>query len=829
MAVKLDMRRLKRFAPLFLLILLAAALLFLAAAFYSFSRWAKAPESLEAPLSALVRERLGVRLSFQEVKLIFTPFPVLELQKLHLGSPRGGVSEFTADQTRLQLRLFPLLFGRALPSGLSVRGAEGTFWGVPLERMEFKIKGLAPKRPASFKWKAGAAGSREVLKGKGDLKFQSLGENLWKDLEFRTDVSLIPLPVTEGIGKDLLKNLPKVFKDGKLTGALHLEKAGGAGSMEGHGRFQVDSAQAQTPLLTGEGIFSWNLERGTLESKHVSLKTSFGEIEGMGIYKLETREIEECRLRGQKVLLEELVRHFPALDSALPLETGFSGESKFDLTLRGTWDYLSLHANWNLTPAVLTYGKIFSKPKDFPFGFNFDFLLKGGSLLSGDFSVWIEQATVKGVLANFDLATGAGELTLLTNKFDLAGWQNLLTSFAHYEMSGGMKVLLTLKGNLTRLHETEKMVNLTLDEATILSREGRGIRDATLLLDASPLSFRIKKAHLMIGGSPLEVKTEIYDLKEHPRGTLEITSSGLDPFALIEHLKELSSSVFPRQKLFSWERIDTAMNRFLPKPILWEDFVASLKIEGEKLFLEDLKFRILEGSLKLQGQMDLPPAKPGFWFDIQLDRIGLARYFEGLGGSQKILEGNLFFKGRFHQGEGGILEEAKKSLIGEGTLLVTNGEWPALDLANPLKLLEPFQKVDLGTSRSTPFSDLRAGWHYREEKFETDDFLLRSEDFWVEGAGNLSRQGVLNSRLEVYLSKFLTEKIFQSWQALDRTEGKQLGPIPFLLVGNLVQPEARIDEGMVEPLLKAIRTRKFRKVLREPFKTSRRPTKGHPA
>jgi len=816
------MARCKRlFFPLFLIVSLAAFIL-LVGVLFSLSRWAKSPESLEAPLTALIKERLGTRLSFQEAKLIFTPFPVLELHKFHLDSPQEGVSALAAEETRLRLRFLPLVFGRVLPSGLSVRGAEGTFWGVPLERMEFKIQGLHPKRPASFKWKASAAGGQEILKGKGDLRFQSLGENLWRDLGFRTEVSLNPLSLNEGIGKDLLKDFPELSEAGKLTGVLYLEKLEGVSPVEGNGRFQADRLQTQTPLLAGEGSFSWNLEKGTLELRQASLQAPFGELEGMGTYKLETGEIEEGRLRGRKMLLEELVRYFPAFFSTLPLGAGLAGESEFDLTLRGTWDYLSLYANWNLTPAVLTYGKIFSKPKDFPMGFNFDFLLKGGSLLSGDFSVGIEGATVKGALAALDLATGKGELTLLTNKFDLTGWPRLLTSFAHYEMSGGAKALVSLKGDLTQIRETEKMINLTLEGVTILSQEGRGIRDATVLLDASPLSLRIKEARFVMGGSPLEIKTEIYDLREHPRGTLEIASPGLDPFALIEHLKELSSSFFPSEKPFSWENMGTTMKRFLPKPILWEDFLLTLRIEGEKIFLEDLKFRILEGSLNFQGQIERPPGTPSFSLDVQLDRIALARYLEGLGETGRILEGNLFFQGKF-QGEGGTREEAARSLAGQGTLLIANGEWPALDLASPLKSLEPFQKVTLGAPASTPFSDLRARWDYKEGKFETDDLLIRSEDFWIEGKGNLSKEGVLNSRLEVYLSKFLTEQAFQSWQAGDRTEGKQLGPVPFLLVGNLTRPEPRIDEEKAKPLLEAIRTRKFKRVLREPFKTS-----GHP-
>lgn len=791
---------------------------------FSFSRWAKSTDALTLPLVTLIEERSGARLSFQETKIIFTPFPLLQLRNLRLDSPLEEFTALAADQMRFPLRFFPLLFGRAVPSGVSVRGGKGLFGRIPLEGIEFKLNGLSPGRQVSFQAKANTEGGKGIVKGKGTLIFQNRGENFWKELRLQADLKCHPFSVSEIVPKDFWRVLPETLRPGSLTGFLHLEKGKGLGSLEGEGRFQMNPLQSKAPSLwRGGGNFSWNFEKGILELKRVSFKAPFGEVEAMGIYKGETGEIEEGRLRGRQLILEELVRNFPVLNSILPLGVGFSGESELDMSLWGTWDYLSLHANWNLTPSVLTYGNLFSKPKDFPLGFNFDFLLKGGSRLGGDFSVSIERTTVKGALAHFDLRTGTAELTLLTNKFDLAGWRKLLTPLADYELSGALKVLVNFKGNLTRLREAEKMVNLTLEDFTLLSKSGRGIREASLLVDSGPLSFRIKEGRFMMGGSAVQLEGEIYNLKEHPQGTFEILSPALDPFALIEHFKELNS-LFPSLKPpFGWEELEKTIGRFLPRPALWEDFLLRLEVQEKKSILQDLRFRTLEGDLSFEGEFDRSSAEPRFSLQAQLERVSLARYFEGRGEIKKILEGNLFFKGKF-QGEGSRPEEAAKTLAGEGSLLVTNGEWPSLDLAGPLQELEPFQKLSVPPSHSTPFSDLKASWHYRAGKFETNDFLIRSEDFWVEGKGNLSAEGVLNSRLEVYLSKELTQHAFDSWQARERTEGKQLGPVPFLLLGSLAEPQAKVEERESEAFLAAIRNRKFQKVLHEPFEESRQST-----
>ena len=115
--------RLKKFALLLFFFSLLGMVL-LAGVFFSFSRWAKAPQSFEAPLIALIEERLGTHLSFQEAKVVFTPFPALQLQKLRLDSPNEQVTGLAAEEVRFALRFLPLLFGRAVPSGLWVRGGE---------------------------------------------------------------------------------------------------------------------------------------------------------------------------------------------------------------------------------------------------------------------------------------------------------------------------------------------------------------------------------------------------------------------------------------------------------------------------------------------------------------------------------------------------------------------------------------------------------------------------------------------------------------------------------------------------------------------------------
>lgn len=798
------MRRIKRIS-LFLFIG------FIAVSVFALFRLIRTPEHFGAPLAAQIEERLGANLSFQEKKIVFTPFPALQIKMPRLQPVTEGFPTLTAEEARFSFQFLPLLWGRAKISGFQLRKGEGIFGGVPLRNVDFKIRGLNSKGTASFEVKASGSKGKEVLRGKGKLSFQDLPGNFWTHLGLAGDFTL----------KDLaLKNFPPSGLSGEWGGRLHLEKEKEKSVLEGQAGFELKNLHSGTSLpfsLTGEAKLLWDSAAHSVEISDVSVKTSFGELEGRGIVNAETGEMGEVRLTAHEVVLEELARHFPNLQSILPTAVGFSGPGEFDVTLQGTWDYLSLHLNVNLTPAVLNYGKIFSKPKDFPMSVNSDFLLKAGSGLSGDFSLRVGQTTIKGAIVGLDLRTGTGELTLLTNKFDLKGWETLLIPFTRYEISGSAKVLWHGKGDLGHLDKVDETLNLTLERATLLSPAGRGIRNVNALMDLSALSLRIKDTSLDLGSSPVKVEVDIYNLSESPQGTVKISSPGLDPFASLENLKMLSPFVVSETRRGTFRKIEEAVQRFFPKPVLLEGFALDLKTQQGKIGLENFDFQALDGSFHFHGETDGPSEKPNFWVEAEFDHVRLAKYFEGIGQPEQILDGNLFFKGKF-QAQGMKPQEISESLSGQGTLSITNGDWRSVDLMKAVSSLESFSDLAIFATGSTPFHDLKTSWNFAKGKFDTSDFLLLSDYLWVAGKGNLSTGGTFNSRLEIYLSQPLTAKVLESWGEGERAGEKQLGPFPFLMIGDFKKPEVRADEKSMGSFLEAVRNRRFRKILHVPFR-----------
>ncbi len=811
-------------------ILFSLFLLFFLWGIFSLYRVSRHPERFQANLVSLLEERAGLEVSFDDAKALFTPFPILRATNLRMEFPREARARLTAEQAEFSFRLLPLLWGRLGISGCQIKNASGTVWKLPFENFDFKVRGLSPRHDAPFELRGQIAGTKEKFRGKGSVSFKNPFENLVTDWGMKADLTLQDLSLGEGTAREFLKRFAGPAVSGALTSHLRFEKEKGKNVIRGGVRFQLEKVQYESfPAfsLSGETDLLWDLKENSLELAEVSVEAPFGRLVGRSVFNTETGEIGEARLTGRAIVLEELIRQFPKLSSFLPLDTGFSGLSDFDLSVRGTLDYLGFHGSWNATSAILTFGKIFSKPKDLPMTVHFDLLLKKKSLVTGDFSVRVQQMTVKGALTDLDLATGEGELNLITNKFSLEGWNTLLTPFADYSTSGSAKILLNWKGNLVQLEKAQRMMNLTLEDARFTTPSGGGIRKANVSFDVSPLRLRVKESALEIGTNSFQLEGEIRTPYENPQPNFKMTSSRLEPFSLLADLRELGPVFYPagnwRKGLNSFE---AAVKKFLPGPAELDEFELTLGSRPNQLTLENLSFQLWGGAVSLRGERDWPSEKPNFWLEVTLDRIPLARYFEARGEAGKIFEGNLFANGRF-QGVGFQPEEISKGLTGEGKLSLTNGEWRALDLSGPLKGLhlglgEPlFGTFSQEKLSATPFYDLKAGWRYRDGKFDFRDFVVHNENLWVSGEGNLTPEGTLNGRLGIYLSKLHTVEFFKSMgKREDETQGKQLGPLPFLLVGSLVKPEVKPDWAPLERFLEGVRSRRFRRLLREPLKES---------
>lgn len=155
---------------------------------------------------------------------------------------------------------------------------------------------------------------------------------------------------------------------------------------------------------------------------------------------------------------------------------------------------------------------VFVKPQDKVFEVDYDLLLERGENLSGEMNARLGELTAKGSVPKFDVRTGVGELTLLTNKFDLEPLVPWIPALSRVSLAGEIKILANIRGPWPRPAELRTEMNVSLDGVDVLSRDGSKLAEGISgSLDISPLGFSLEKGELRFPGQPALAGEARYD------------------------------------------------------------------------------------------------------------------------------------------------------------------------------------------------------------------------------------------------------------------------------------------------------------------------------
>jgi len=201
-------------------------------------------------------------------------------------------------------------------------------------------------------------------------------------------------------------------------------------------------------------------------------------------------------------------------------------------------DHLALHANWNLSPTILTYGRFFQNLRIFPEYCLWPFAQRRVNL-AGDFTIRIHNTSFKGSLLDFKIKDKNGQLNLLTNKFNLGGWR-LWSRPARGVLSGDMKVFLNLKGDFRNPSALERMMNITGGTGAITRKEGAQIEKSYGTWFGSGGSWNQKAGHGNLRVSDL-IAVVFHNLgTDHPSMKGQFNSKSLEIHKVFAKVQTLS-------------------------------------------------------------------------------------------------------------------------------------------------------------------------------------------------------------------------------------------------------------------------------------------------
>lgn len=788
------------------------------------------PERVEHHLVEEVRQATGWKLAYGEFHLHYFPRISLELKDASFSFEEPGVKPIIvkAQKTKIRMRFFPLLIGRAEFASMEIFGAETKLdlpketqvQTVSVQNLHFKTGPISRKRPVKVQFDGDLENAPKSISGKAWVSLNAEKNRDWNTAAFEGHFRVQKFPFSQ----IKLVQAPSGFKwtNGQTSHYVHFAKKFGeaqlrveiASDVQGL-TYALESSKLTSPEITGtaEFLLSWDVPAKEIFMQRGAVTLPAGQFESTGKFFLERQEIQDFRVRAVGLSLDAVPQYFMTLKEAIPFNVGFSGKSDLELSVEGKWDALNLHASWDLTQTLLSSGRLFSKPKDVPLHLNFDFKLDRERVLSGDFSLKLKEAGFKGNFAKLDLKTGTGQVNIISNKFNFAGWETLLPRFNDYALDGEIKILANADGNFLKSPEKIKtVINLTVEDGKMTAKDGTGIRRVNLLLDYGQLSLDIKQAHAEVDGSVIDITGTYFAPYENPTAHFEVASAHIAPDHLFKAITALGKDVLSEealQNLNAWQQsLKAVFNSAQPL----ENLNLKADLKNKEWQFPQVQFDLYGGSVLGKGNLNLSQPQAAYQFETEINKISLAKFADAMSLSKSV-EGNLFVKAKL-EGSGLRSPDWRRGLKGEGEISVTNGEFYTFDILRTVAEISDFSAIRNFVSGSTRFDDFRAPFKLQDEKIQVDNLRLLSRDFSLEGAGSADFSGFLNYRLDVYLKAPVAGSILTGLSSSEDDRSKEIGPIPLLLAGPMAQPEVKPEPAMLAKFQEDMARRKTQKVLR---------------
>lgn len=782
----------------------------------------------KAPLETALRDSLskaGISADYKKLNLAAFPSLTVVLEDATLAYKEDTLK---AQKVKIALKFPQYWQGRIIPSAVQIHRGEysgifsrGPLKNISLQNISASVKNIGQGQAIRVDFKSDVENTPRALSIKGLLKIPQ-----FKVLDPKTFFADARIELKQTAFEKLAgkwrfeENL--TLQSGTAGTSFHVRKKSGDSAVFFDGTASAeklvyglgpDSRVLSTAMDTSADLnFFWDFESGELNFQKSAFSFPFAQLDLRGSYLIYKNSFKGMHLSLSRFSLDLLPQYYMPLREGIPFNLGFSGESQLEISLDGERNQLTIHGDWGMTPMLLTYAKYFSKPKNFPANLTLDFLLKNGQDLSGDFTLFLGEAVFKGAFPQLNLAAGNGEMNIISNKFTISGWEQMILPLQDYKLGGGMKILANLNGNILRKPEDLKsMVNLTLDGASISGASGTGFQNISLSADFAPVSLEIRQSRFEAGRSSFIFAGKVIHPLHEPEVSLKVNSPVIYVSEFLDTVDALTGERLSEKTNARFDYARAAFSNVLGGEEPVKNFVLDLKYKPGTWTVEDFQAQILGGALKSKGDYSL--VSKTYRLNGQIDRLDVS-----LLGIQKkmqrpIVEGNLYLT---LEGFGQVSDsDWQRKFSGEGFLSMTAGGFANLDLLGGLAKIPELSSVEKFATGQTRFDDLRSNFQISDGKVVTPKVDMIGSEISAKGDGDISLlDGNLNYGLDVFLSKTLSQGILEDLgvPAADLDGLKQLGPVPFLAAGTFENLQLKPEPERLEEFQQNFQKKKTYKV-----------------
>ncbi len=793
--------------------------LLLAFAFFSSIYFLLQNKDFQRKIIDHVQSQFHNQVTFASFQTSFFPPISLLIHEVTVKTEVGdGKLILKSPQLKIYLRLWPLFFRKVDIGYIHARNVSGFFsWGdssqgsekkLVLSGYDIELHHVALGNPIGFSVRGNFFNSKENLRLPGKLTLR-MKDNAPQLEFFQTDIHLKDVDlsrlVPDVVSRPSVQVKQGLFSwDGVISWAPEQLSFKGEGSLH-----QIVYALSSTPAKVSSPadfnlklVMESNFLNKQVQLRDAVLSSPYGDFLIKGNFGAGFEEPPfDLQIRSTNVNLDRLPELLVPLDKAIPNKFGFSGQMQMNLFVKGKKKDLSITGSSDWTASLLSYGSYFTKPKDLPLKFQFDWTLKDLKKLRGDFNLWLKEMTLKGSLVDWNASKGTGEITFLTNKFSLTGWEDILQPLRQYPMQGWAKVLVNAKGFWGRPEELRYGSTVTLENTQAVF-EGLPIKNLNAILEFTNRRASSGRMDFVAQSSPIHLEY-LHNIPPHESWLIKCLSPEWYPYQIISPLKAwvLQSKRTDAGRIL--EQTERALAKILPSSQPLKNVSFSTSWIGNLISIQDISFYLYDGSLRGSGEVELASSEPHYHFGIQIDKLNLKSLIEQMTG-KPLLEGNFYLLGNF-EGDGTRSDKPLERLRGQGEFKVVGGTIRSFDLLGIIAgARQPLGSFPINGG-VTEFSDLQSRFIVENGKVITDQVTLINPRFTATANGFFTFEGVLNYRLNVVLAELMGKKTSE-------TGSQNSVGVPLQIYGDFSNPKISLDSSAVtESIEKLVADRLFKR------------------
>jgi uncharacterized protein involved in outer membrane biogenesis len=544
------------------------------------------------------------------------------------------------------------------------------------------------------------------------------------------------------------------------------------------------------------------------------------------------------------------LKKIPYVEGALPATLTSQGPMSVKSEIEGTLQDLKIHTIINANKSEIAYGKWLKKPKDIPAQIDVKTIKRKDGIILQKSNLSIHNLNLEFSGLIKEKPERLLKLRIRTDSVDLSGWDRLLLPASSYNIGGKMGLDLTIKKVFSPQGDNwDVQGHLNLNEMRVRDKKnGRAVDKIKSRITFKGKEAQVEDLQLRLGSSTFSVHGVLRNPKE-PTFRYLVRSPKLN-------LVDITN--LPQHKS-DWIKDFTSVGKFQLKNggpsiqsrislsggklqgVSYKDLKGEITWRPDRLGIKSLTFNALGGSLKGNGSWERKDGKkPRLTFNPTIHRMDLKALLSHLSPEfSGRVEGEVNLKAKL-SGQGEDWASIKRTVRGKGRAEVHDGALKDFNLVEGVlsgitglpgvgnlisSRLSP-RYATIFKRRDTLFDTLESSFTIGGERIRTEDLLLATPDYMIQGKGQVGFDRVMRWNATLALSSELTKELMEKHSNVRyMVNGKGVLGVPFKLDGKLPDVKPKPD---ITNLARQIQRGMLEKGLDRVFKGKRSEKKNAP-